>query len=147
MSHEQKDRLAHVLLVIESIQCLPNDKPILVEGFGLLPELVRPWLSSPHQALWLVPTKAFKWDSMTRRGKPSFAEQTSNPEKAKLNLFARDTMLADYYRLQVSSHGYTLYEVDGSHSAERMTDLVDEHFGPYLAALLAQTKGERRDSL
>ncbi|NTV37996.1 MAG: hypothetical protein HGA82_02240, partial [Anaerolineales bacterium] len=80
------------------------------------------------QALWFVPTEKFKWESMTRRGKPSFAALVSDPEKARLNLFARDMLLADYYRQQVPSYGYTLLEVDGSHSADEMTDLAEAHF-------------------
>ena len=122
-------------LVIKDLLALPNDKPIITEGFGLLPELVHPILCSRYQAVWLVPTEAFKWESMARRGKPSFAKLTSDPEKAKMNLFTRDMMLADYYRKQVLSYGYTLHEIDGSHSAEEMTDLIDEHFSKYRESL------------
>jgi len=70
---------------------------------------------------------------MARRDKPSFAKLTSDPEKAKMNLFTRDRMLADYYCKQVVSYGCTLYEIDGSHSAEEMTDIVDEHFSRYIS--------------
>jgi 2-phosphoglycerate kinase len=122
-------------LVIEDLLGLPNDKPIIAEGFGLLPEFVHPMLSSHHQAIWLVPTESFKRDSMERRGKPSFGKLTSNPEKTKTNLFTRDMMLADYYRKQVLSYGFVLYEIDGSRSAEQMTDLVEAHFAKYLARL------------
>jgi len=118
-------------LVIEDLLALPNDKQIIAEGFGLLPELVHPILSSHYQAVWFVPTETFKWDSMARRGKPSFAKMTNDPEKAKTNLFTRDMMLADYYRKLVLSYGYTLHEINDSHSAEEMTDLVDWHFAKY----------------
>jgi 2-phosphoglycerate kinase len=122
-------------LVIEDLIALPNDKPIIAEGFGLLPELVHPILSSYYQAVWLVPTESFKRNSMERRGKPSFGKLTSNPERAKANLLTRDLMLADYYRKQVSSYGYTLHEVDGSRTAEQMTDLVEAHLAEYLQTL------------
>jgi 2-phosphoglycerate kinase len=119
-------------LVIESLLEMPKDKPIIVEGFGLLPELVHPLLSNHHQAIWFVPTEKFKWESMTRRGKPSFASSLTNPEQARINLFTRDMMLADYYRKQVLSSGYTLCEIDGSQSADEVTDLVEFHFAKYL---------------
>ncbi len=122
-------------LVIEDLLGFPNDKPIIAEGFGLLPEFVHPVLSDHHQAIWFVPTESFKRDSMERRGKPSFGKLTSNPEKAKMNLFARDMMLADDYRRQVLSYGYTLYEIDGLRSVEQMTDLVEAHFAKHLTAL------------
>lgn len=122
-------------LVIEDVFALPAEKPIIVEGFGLLPELVHPMLSSPHQAIWFIPTETFKWDSMTRRGKPSFGTAVSDLERAKINLFTRDMMLADHYRKQVPMYGYALYEVDGSRSVEEMTDLTDKHFAMYLKSL------------
>ncbi len=122
-------------LAIDDLLALPKDKPIIAEGFGLLPELVHPILSNRYQAIWLVPTQSFKRHSMERRGKPSFGKLTSNPEKAKMNLFLRDTMLADYYRKQVPIYGYTLYEIDGSRSIEQMMDLVEAHFANYLPTL------------
>jgi len=122
-------------LVIEDLLEMPGNQAVIVEGFGLVPELVHPVLSSPHQAVWFVPTDKFKLDSMIRRGKPSFASLLGDPEKARKNLFDRDGMLADYYRRQVQSHGYILYEVDGSRSAEEMTDLVASHFSEHLATL------------
>ena len=122
-------------LVIEDLLALPRDKLIIAEGFGLLPELVHPVLSSHYQAVWLIPTETFKLDSMARRAKPSFGKLISNPEKAKANLLYRDILLAEYYRQQVPAFGYTLLEVDGSHSAEQMTDLIDQHFSKYRESL------------
>jgi len=122
-------------LVIRDLLSMPGDRPIIVEGFGLLPELVHPFLASRHQVVWFIPTEKFKWESMTRRGKPSFALSLSDPEKARMNLFVRDMLLTEYYRQQVSSYGYSLYIVDGSRSVDEMTDLADAHFSPYLATL------------
>lgn len=122
-------------LVVESLLEMPRNPPILVEGFGLLPELVAPLLSEGHQVAWLVPGGEFKWASMSRRGKPSFASKTSDPEKARLNLFARDKLLADHYRRQASALGYRLLEVDGSQSMEELTNVVDAHFAQYRAVL------------
>lgn len=122
-------------LLIEDILALPANKPIIVEGFGLLPELVHPMLSDHHQAIWFIPTEKFKWESMERRGKPSFAAKTSDSEKARNNLFKRDMLLADIYREQVPKYGYVLYEVNGSRSVEEMTELTKMHFANYLEAL------------
>jgi hypothetical protein len=110
---------------------MPGDKMVIAEGFGLLPELVHPLLSSNYQAVWLVPTETFKLASMARRGKPSFAKLTSDPERAKANMFRRDMMLAAFYRNQVLVFGFTLFEIDGTRSMEEMTDLIDAHFGQY----------------
>lgn len=120
------------LLVIEDLLEMPHDRHVIVEGFGLLPELVNPVLSSPNQAIWFVPTDAFKWDSLVRRNKPSFALQVSDPQKARMNLLARDQMLADYYRQQVRTYGYRLLEIDGLCSVEEVTHLVENHFSKYV---------------
>jgi 2-phosphoglycerate kinase len=119
-------------LVIQELMELPREQAVIVEGFGLLPELVSPVLSSPNQAIWFVPTDTFKWDSLVRRNKPSFSSQVSDPEKARLNLLARDKMLADYYRQQVPSYGYRLLEIDGLCSVEEVTHLVAIHFSNYM---------------
>jgi hypothetical protein len=98
----------------------------------LLPELLSPLLSSPQQALWFVPTAAFKWASMARRGKPSFGVQVSDAEQGKMNLFTRDMLLAGYIKKQVLSRGYRLCEIDGSRSVEQITAMLEQHFQAFL---------------
>ena len=119
-------------LVLEDLAALPCNGRIVAEGFGLLPELLAPLLSGPAQALWLVPSWDFKLASMTRRGKPSFSAQVSDPERARSNLLARDRLLAEHIREQVALYGYTLFEVDGSRSPGEMAGRIEQHFAPFL---------------
>lgn len=119
-------------LVVEDLLALPREPMIVAEGFGLTPELLSPVLSSKRQAIWLVPTKDFKWASMKRRNKPSFRDKTSDPEKATRNLFTRDMLLAEQVKVQAQAHGLKVYEVDGSQSIEEMATLVEQHFEPFL---------------
>lgn len=119
-------------LMIDDLRALSTERVTIVEGFGLLPALIAPLLSHYHQAIWFVPTKAFKQASFARRGKPSFAAETSNPKKARMNLFERDILLADFIKAQVVEHGYRLHEVDGSLSIEETANLLDAHFSRYL---------------
>jgi hypothetical protein len=81
---------------------------------------------------WLVPTEAFKWASMERRNKPSFRGETSDPETATNNLFARDMLLAERVKAQVRARGLTIREVGGSRTAEEMATLIEQHFEPFL---------------
>ena len=108
-----KDRFP---LVIEDLLAYSKGESIVAEGFGFLPELLSPILTSDQQAIWLVPTAAFKQASITRRGKPSFGHLTRDPQKAKENLVARDQLLAKYIKQQVSEYSYRLHEIDGSES-------------------------------
>jgi hypothetical protein len=119
-------------LMLEDLLALPRDPWIVAEGFGLLPELLTPLLSDPTQALWLVPTDSFKEASMLRRGKPSFGNQVSDPERAKTNLRLRDRLLMEHIKDQVRTYGYTLYEVDGSRSAHEMADVIEQQFASFL---------------
>lgn len=66
----------------ERLRALPAVPPIVAEGYGFLPELVRPLLSSPYPAIRLVSTEAFKRASYERRGKGKFGD-TSDPERAR----------------------------------------------------------------
>ena len=119
-------------LVVEDLLGLPKEPMIVAEGFGLTPELVSPVLSSRRQAIWLVPTKDFRWASMERRNKPSFRDRVSDPERATRNVFIRDMLLAEQVRAQAQSRGLTVYEIDGSRSVEQMAALVEQHFEPLL---------------
>jgi len=119
-------------LVMEDLAALPRERGIVAEGFGLLPEYLAPLLSCPAQALWLVPTEAFKEASMARRGKPSFGALVSDPERATMNVRVRDRLLAEYIREQVVKYGCTLYEVDGARSADEMVEMIEQHFASFL---------------
>jgi shikimate kinase len=122
-------------LVVEDLLALPREPMVVAEGHGLTPELLCPMLSSKHQAIWLVPTEAFKWASMKRRHKPSFRDQTSDPERATSNVFARDMLLAEHVKAGAQSRGLRVYEVDGSRSAEEVAVLIEQHFKPFLPSV------------
>jgi len=119
-------------LVVEDLLALPRQPMVVAEGHGLTPELLSPVLSSGRQAIWLVPTEEFKRGSMKRRNKPSFRDETSDPDRATRNVFKRDMLLAEYVKAQAQVYGLTVFEVDGSRSAEGMAALVEQHFEPFL---------------
>lgn len=119
-------------LVLDDLKALPRNRKIVAEGFGLLPELLAPILCQPAQAIWLAPSEDFKLASMTRRGKPSFVHQVSDPERAKSNLFQRDRLLTEHIQKQVLQYGYIFHEVDGIRSPDQMVDFIEQHFAPFL---------------
>lgn len=47
-------------LLVEDLRSLPITGVVLVEGFRLLPHFVRPHLSDPNHAVWLIPTPEFR---------------------------------------------------------------------------------------
>src|SRR5215216_7968468 len=58
-------------LIIEDILGLPREPGVIVEGFRLLPRLIKPLLSVPAHAVWLLPTPAFRQAVFERRGAPA----------------------------------------------------------------------------
>lgn len=126
--HHMMDRFP---LVVEDLVALPQEPLILVEGFGLTPKLVVPFLSDQHQAIWLVPTEEFLWASMKRRNKPSWRHQVSDPELAIQNSFQRNILLAAHFRQEAVFYGLRVHEVDGTQTVEEIADLIEQHFAPF----------------
>ncbi len=134
-------------LVLEDLQALPTENFIVAEG-NFFPECVAPYLASPHQAIWLVPTDFFceqgrrqRWAELERRQKRhGVYDESSDPERRKRNVIARDCQLARYVKQQAETLHLPVYEVDGNHSREEMVELVESHFDPYLIECFKRLK-------
>jgi hypothetical protein len=134
-------------LVVEDLLALPKENIIVAEG-NFFPGSVGPYLSRPHQAIWLVPTNTFceqarrrKQAELIRRQKRhGVYNEGSEPEKRMRNLIDRDCQLAHYVKQQAEEMHLPFYEVDGSRSLEEMTELVERHFDPYLIQHFSQKK-------
>lgn len=126
-------------LVLEDLLALPKENFILAEG-NFFPEWVAPYLSSPHQAIWLVPTDSFceygrrqKWTELAQRQiRHGVYDEGSDPEQRRRKVIARDCQLARSVRQQAEALHLAISEVDGSRSREEMTERVERHFDPYL---------------
>jgi len=83
-------------LIVEDILRLPREPGVLVEGFRLLPRLVKPLLAVPSQAVWLLPTPEFRLAAFDSRGSLwEIARKTSDPDRALRNLLERDRMFTE----------------------------------------------------
>lgn len=126
-------------LALEDLRAFPRENIIVAEG-NFFPECVAPYLSSPHQAIWLVPTDAFceqgrraRWAELEqRKQRHGIPNEDSDPEKRRRNIIARDCQLAHHVGQQAEALHLPIYEVDGSLSRAEMADLVERHFDPYL---------------
>jgi hypothetical protein len=123
-----RDRFA---LVMEDLTALsfPGGMRVLVEGFGLTPELLQPVLTSRRQAIWLVPTETFKLRAMERRGKGRFGGEVSDAHRASRNLLERDRLLAERIKADARARDMTVLEVDGAETVEAVAARVAGHFG------------------
>ena len=119
------------VLVTEDLTALsfPEGIHVLAEGFGLTPELLEPVLTSPRQAIWLVPTETFRLAAMQRRGKGRFGGQVGDVQRASRNLLQRDRLLTERIKAAASARDLTVLEVDGSQPVEAVAVRVAAHFG------------------
>jgi len=97
-------------LIVNDLLDLPRDPPVIAEGFRLLPALVKPLLAAHGRAVWLLPTPEFRRAAVEHRrpsGPPwTFVNETSNPQRALVNLLERDRMFTDRLRDEALISGY-----------------------------------------
>lgn len=117
-------------LTLEDLLALPEEPPIVAEGFRLLPRLVAPLLNLPDQAVWLVPTPAFRRVAFDSRGFTwEIPRRTSNPERALSNLLVRDQLFTDAVFKEATALHLNVIEVDGKLSVEEITRRVGKSLG------------------
>ncbi len=117
-------------LVIDDLRALTTSSEgiIVAEGFAFTPELIEPLIANAHQAIWLTPTDEFRRASFEKRDKPSFGHETRDPDRARANMIARDSLLSQHVNRMAAERGYTVIEVDGLRSVHALADLIERHF-------------------
>jgi 2-phosphoglycerate kinase len=101
-------------MIVEELLSFPRDPGVVVEGFRLLPHLVKPLLSVPDRAVWLLPTLEFRRAVIESRGGSAwgFLAKTSDPERALRNLLERDRIFTEILREETSRLGLAAIDVD-----------------------------------
>jgi hypothetical protein len=115
-------------LICEDLAALPDDRPIVAEGPGFFPNVIVPLLSQPRQAMWLVPTEAFKRASHERRSKSAWRDKTSDAQRARVNHIERDLVMADMYHDELERGGLPWIAVDGAVIAAGIAGRVTDWF-------------------
>ena len=118
-------------LIIEDLLSLPRGPGVIVEGFRLLPHLVKPLLSVPLHAVWLLPTPAFRHAFVESRGTSAwgFLTKTTNPERGLSKLLERDRMFTDILREETARLNVPAIEVDATLTEDDLTKRVTKVFG------------------
>jgi len=116
-------------LIIEDLLKLSPDQAVIVEGFRLLPELVKPLLHRPNQGIWLIPTPEFRLAAFKSRGTLwSIAEKTNNPERALSNLLERDRLFTVRLQDMAETAGVPVINVDNRTAESVLEDRVAMQF-------------------
>jgi hypothetical protein len=118
-------------MIIEDLLRIPTNVRVIVEGFRVLPYLVKPILSASDHAVWLLPSPEFRQATIERRGgwTSGFLAKTSNPERALQNLLERDRMFTDRLRKEVEHLELRAIEVNTAMAEDDSANLVTKIFG------------------
>ncbi|MEV0617778.1 hypothetical protein AB0I81_30960 [Nonomuraea sp. NPDC050404] len=128
---------------LDDLRGLTSGRPVLAEGWGLRPELVAPIVGSLRQMVVMVPTDAFRENQVRVLPRAGALDQNvSDPERAQRNRLERDRLVAGDAVRSARRLGIRVVEVDGTHDAEAVADLLADHFGPYLPPLEAHPNGQ-----
>ncbi|MBY8871623.1 hypothetical protein K7640_07160 [Micromonospora sp. PLK6-60] len=119
--------------VLDDLSALVTGRRVIAEGWGLRPELVVPLVESSRQVVVLVPTPEFRAYQRERLPRATARHDgVSDPERAVRSRLARDELVAADAVARARELGVRVIEVDGSRDAVAVTDLVEEHFAPFL---------------
>ena len=116
--------------IVEDLLRLSPSPGIIVEGFRLLPHLVRPFLGVTRRAVWLLPTPDFRHSVVESRGGSSwsFIAKTTDPEGALRNLLERDRLFTDILRDETARLGLPRIDVDATTTEDEVAQRVTEIF-------------------
>ncbi|TDC75293.1 shikimate kinase [Actinomadura sp. 7K507] len=115
-------------LIVEDLLRSPADTGVIAEGFRLLPHLVKPLLTEPCRAVWLLSTPEFRRSAFEGRGW-EIPSRTSDPERARHNLLERDRMFTDRLSKETRHLGLSAIEVDTTMSEAELTRQVTQSLG------------------
>ena len=118
-------------MIIEDILRLSTEPGVIVDGFRLLPHLVKPLLAVRSHAVWLLPTPEFRQAVVDSRGRPQwgFIGKTSDPERALRNLLERDAMFTHRLYEEAQRLGLNTIEVDPTMTVDELAGRVAEALG------------------
>ncbi|MEU8132836.1 hypothetical protein [Streptodolium elevatio] len=114
------ETLAHLT---EDLLARPDEGPLLVDYFGILPEHLAPLLTSPRQAVFLLPTPEFRALVMFERH-----VDTGCPEVLAKRLM-RDALWDRKVRRQAARLGLHTIVTDGTRPLDDLADELAAHFG------------------
>jgi 2-phosphoglycerate kinase len=117
-------------LIVADLLELPADRPVVVEGFRLLPDLVAPLLTDLRRAVWLLPTPGFRRAAFDARATTwDIPRRTGDPARALHNLLERDRLFTDRLACQTRRLGLPSIAVDGTVTEGELVDRVSRAFG------------------
>lgn len=117
-------------MILDDLRALPADRPLLVEGTGLLPDRLAALGVGPGRSLFLISTGAFRRRLYPERGSwvREMLAETGDPAGTFARWMARDDALARLRAERAVSLGMQVVEVDGRRTIEETAADAARHF-------------------
>jgi len=108
-------------MIVDDLLALSAGPPVLVEGFRALHRLVAPLLSGSAQAVWLLPSPAFRRRAFEARGTTAtMLSGTRDPERAIEQLLERDRLFTEMLAAEAAGLGLRTIAVDLATTVEEV---------------------------
>ena len=116
-------------MILEDLEVLDRERPVLLEGAALLPELIHQWGVKLNRALYLIPTKAFQVRHYSQRPWiKDILRECDDPEQAFDNWMERDHQFGQEIINQLCLFRYEYIVIDGNKVIDEITRVVRNHF-------------------
>jgi hypothetical protein len=113
-----------------------SSRQVVAEGPGAFPWLVAPLIQSPRQAIFLLPSAAWRERVAERRYGPGQAErfgrELQDRARALSNIRARDAVIDRRVAQSCVELGLRCEAIDGSLDLDASLALIEDHFRPRL---------------
>lgn len=105
--------------LLAELDALPSDRPVIVEGADLLPDLLQRAGVDLERAVWLVPTAEFQMRHYAARDwVTGYLRDCADPEAAFRNWMRRDVLFAERVRELAATVGGRVIVVEGTVSID-----------------------------
>lgn len=117
-------------MILNELKTFNTDKPVILEGAALLPELISKLNIDERKVIYMVPSKEFQVKYYSEREfKNVILAQCKHPDQAFANWMERDHRFGKKVAHEAKKLGMRVIHVDGRCSLKENYKLVKEHFG------------------
>ena len=115
--------------ILEDLNNLNSEVPIITEGAAFLPKLISEIGVGKSNYICMVPTNEFQYEMYSQRPwVMQYLEGCSNKELAFENWMKRDYLFADSVLNDATTLGYSTLIVDGKRTIDENLDTIEEVF-------------------
>ncbi len=116
-------------MILEDLYKLSDGKPILVEGVGLLPELINNEISDINHAIWIVADELFyKRHQIERKELFERIKECSNPEQALENYTNYDLAMGRYIINDAKRLGLSIIKIENDCEIIKNIETISSYF-------------------